>query len=63
MRVYLDYCRFHSDFLILPSQTEDMVRVFRERRAIARARLRTRLTHRRRAIYRSPEIMVTVHDD
>ena len=38
-------------------------RAFRERRAIARARLRTRLTRWRRAIYRSPEILATVHDD
>ena len=39
------------------------IRAFRERRAIARARLRTRLTRRRQAIYRSPKILATVHDD
>ena len=39
------------------------IRVFRKRRAIARVRLLTRLTRWRRAIYRSPEILATVHDD
>ena len=57
------YFRKTARKLNITNDNDREYRAFRERRAIARAFLRTRLTHWRRAIYRSPKIMATVHDD